>query len=294
VDENTHLLYVASRNNNVIYQYDPILGWVLRTISTGSQPFGVGVNSVTHKVYVANFAGNSLTVINGNSGLVVRTISFAPYGEPTYVAVNPVTNRIYVPLHDGGRLAVIDGASDSLLTTIEVGAGAFGIAADPTLNRIYVSCRDAQLVRVIDGATNSILWDQTAYPGGTPYTLGIDPGLGRLYVSFAADLSDPTQPRQVLVYRIPSTGPSLLTAVNVGIGGPDGGGGIAANPVTRHVFVTNSWEDSVSVFDGVTLMPITTIPVGDNPMGVAVDPGLNYAFVGNRGSNTVTGIPDIY
>ena len=295
VDERSHLLYVASRDNSTLYQYDPVMAWVLRAIPTGSQPFGVGVNSTTHKVYVANFGSASLTVINGTTGLVMRTISFAPYGEPTYVAVNPVTNRVYVPLHASGRLAVIDGASDTLLTTLDLGAGgAFGVAVDPIWNRVYVSCRDAQVVRVIDGAANAILWGQTAYPGGIPYALGIDPGLGRLYVSFAADPADPTQPRQVLVYRIPTTGPSLLSTVHAGQGGPDGGGGIAANPDTHHVFVTNSLEDSVTVFDGVTLMVITTVPVGDDPMGVAVDPGLSYAFAGNRGSDSVTGMPDVY
>ena len=178
--------------------------------------------------------------------------------------------------------------------TFDIGGGAFGVAVDPTLNRVYVSCRDAQFIRTVDGATNAILWDQTAYPGGTPYALGIDPALGRLYASFAGDPVDPMQPRQVLVYRIPATGPSLLTAVNVGRGGSNGGGGIAVNTATHHVFVTNSQEDSVSVFDGVTNMLIATVPVGDDPMGVGVDPDLSYAFVGNRGSNTITNIPDVY
>jgi DNA-binding beta-propeller fold protein YncE len=49
-----------------------------------------------------------------------------------------------------------------------------------------------------------------------------------------------------------------------------------------------------SVFDGVTLMLLDTVPVGNDPQVVAVDPGLSYAFVGNRRSNSVTGIPDGY
>jgi YVTN family beta-propeller protein len=115
--------------------------------------------------------------------------------------------------------------------------------------------------------------------------------LGRLYVSFSPGGHDP---RQVLVYRIPITGPSWLGSVLVGHGGPDGGGGIAANPYTHHVFVSNSLEDSVSVFDGVTLMNLATVPVGDDPQVVAVDPGLSYFFIGNRGSNSLTGLPDGY
>jgi YVTN family beta-propeller protein len=290
----THRLYVASRDTDVVYEVDPgVIGpaQVVRSIPVGHEPFGVAVNTTTNKIYVANYRSDTLSVINGSTGTVIKTISFAPFGEPTYVAVNRTTNRIYVPLHKGGRLAVISGYTDSLITTVEVGGGAFGVAIDPIFNRIYVSCRDAQVVRVLDGAANGILWDQTIYPAGMPYALGLDADLGRLYVSFAPELDDP---RQVLVYRIPEEGPSLLTAVIVGHGGPDGGGGIGVNPLTHHVFVSNSQEDSVSVFDGVTDMLLDTVPVEDDPMDVAVDPGWSYAWVGNRASNSVTGIPDAY
>ena len=58
--------------------------------------------------------------------------------------------------------------------------------------------------------------------------------------------------------------------------------------------VTNAAADTVSVFDGGSLLLLDTVPTGDDPMGVAVDPGLNYAFVGNRASNSLTSIPDTY
>jgi len=90
-----------------------------------------------------------------------------------------------------------------------------------------------------------------------PYALGINTGLRRLYVSFAPEPDDP-DPRQVLVYRSRRE-PSLLTAVLVGHGGTDGGGGIAVNAVTNHVFVSNSAEDSVTVFDGTTNMLLATV-----------------------------------
>ena len=293
VNLQTHRIYVASRDTHVVYEVNAAVApaQVIRSIAVGHEPFGVAVNSQTNKVYVANFVSGSLSVINGATGTVLKTLSFAPYGEPTFVAINETTNRIYVPLHQGGRVAVINGLTDSLITTVETGAGAFGVAVDPTLNRVYVSCRDARIVRVLNGATNTLLWGQTIWPGGTPYALGIDPGLGQLYVSFSPE---PDDPRQVLVYRIPAGGPSLLTAVLVGHGGADGGGGIAANPATHHVFVTNSQDDTVSVFDGVTNMLLDTVHVGDDPMGIAADPGWSYIWVGNRDSNTVSGLPDGY
>jgi DNA-binding beta-propeller fold protein YncE len=37
---------------------------------------------------------------------------------------------------------------------------------------------------------------------------------------------------------------------------------------------------------------LATVHVGQSPMGVAVDPGLSYVFIGNRTSNDVTVMPD--
>ena len=82
-----------------------------------------------------NFLSNNLSVISSTeTGTVMRTIAFpATYGEPAYVAVNEDTNRIYVALHKGGRLAVIRGDTDTLVTTIAVGAGAWGVAMESNL-----------------------------------------------------------------------------------------------------------------------------------------------------------------
>jgi YVTN family beta-propeller protein len=296
INLSTHHLYVASRDTDMVYEVDPITNpaTVVRSIPVGHEPFGVAVNSTTGKVYVANFLGNSLSVISRVTGTVIKTIPFPSlYGEPTYVAINEDTNRIYVPLHKGGRLAVIRGDTDTLVTTIAVGAGAWGVAVDPVYNRVFVSCRDDKPQRVwtIDGATNAVMWDQLIYPGGTPYALAVDAVIGRLYVSFAPEADNP---RQVLVYRLPDTEPSLLTTVLVGNGGADGGGGVVANPTTHHVFVTNSAEDSVTVFDGFTNMVLDWVTVGHDPQCVAVDPGSSLVWVGNRGSNSVSGIPDGY
>lgn len=294
VNRTTHELWVASRENDVVYRVNALTGSVISSVPVGDEPFGVAVNNVTKKVYVANYRGNSITVINAVTGATIKTISFAdPHGEPTYVEVNESTNRIYVPLHKSGKLAVINGVTDSLAALVDGGAGAFGVAVDPLLNRIYVSCRDSRWIQVIDGATNTVLWGQRADLSGIPFALGIDPALNRLYVAYALD-SDLENPNRVQVYRIPDTGPSLLASVLVQQGGADGGGGMAVNPATHHVFVTNSQENSVTVFDGASLMILGTVAVGQDPQSVAVDPGLSYAFVGNRVSDTVTGIPDNY
>lgn len=291
VNENTHRLYVADRTANAVHIIDLVLGVREAIVPVGRQPFGVAVNAATRKAYVANFLDGTLSVIDEASETVVKTIAFAPYGEPIHVAVNPVTNRVYVALHRGGRLAVINGADDTLLTTVDVGTGAFGVAVDLLLNQVYVSCRDSRLIRVVDGASNAVLGGMTIFPGGEPYALEIDPGLRRLYVSFAPEGDNP---RQLLAYSLWATGPVMDGSTQVGNGGPEGGCGVAVNRATHHVFVTNSQDDNVSVVQGATMMLLGTVPVGDDPAGVAVDPGLMQAFVGNRGSRNIVALPDGY
>jgi YVTN family beta-propeller protein len=64
--------------------------------------------------------------------------------------------------------------------------------------------------------------------------------------------------------------------------------GVAVNPVTKNVYVTNEFSNTVSVINGVTERVADTITVGSFPYGVAVNPFNDRIYVTNRGSNTVT------
>ena len=103
---------MASKTTNRLVKIDGATNTVLGSYVTGSEPFGVAVNQNTRKVFVANYAGNSLSIFNGDTGALLATINFAPlgYGQPSFVAIDETLNRAYVTLHAGGRLAVIDGA----------------------------------------------------------------------------------------------------------------------------------------------------------------------------------------
>jgi YVTN family beta-propeller protein len=52
--------------------------------------------------------------------------------------------------------------------------------------------------------------------------------------------------------------------------------------------VTNDVSQTVSVISGRTKTVTATIPVGDNPSGVAVDPKTSTIYVANALSDTVS------
>ena len=253
----------------------------------------MAVNRVTNKVYVANYASNTVTIFNGASGGLLATINFTPlgYGQPSFVAVDETLNRAYVTLHSGGRVAVIDGASNALVTTMEAQGGTFGVAVHPGLQRAYVSNRDTDSVNVFDTSTNTRLWPQTFTPVGMPYALAVDATRSRLYVLYALHGNFPDR---VAVYSLAPSGASRIGTVLVEDGGVQGGTGIAVNPTTGHVFVANSARNTVTVIDGPTMSVLATVSVGLDPGMIGVNPATNKVYVSNRGDNTVQVINDTF
>jgi YVTN family beta-propeller protein len=53
--------------------------------------------------------------------------------------------------------------------------------------------------------------------------------------------------------------------------------GVAVDPGTHTVYVTNISDNTVSVIDGSTRTVTAAVPVGKHPRGVAVDPGTHTA-----------------
>ena len=66
---------------------------VTTTVTAGTGPASVAVNTVTNKVYVANVTSSNVTVIDGATN---TTTTVAAGTQPVSVAVNPVTNKVYV------------------------------------------------------------------------------------------------------------------------------------------------------------------------------------------------------
>ncbi len=75
-----------------------------------------------------------------------------------------------------------------------------------------------------------------------------------------------------------------LTAISVGIL-PNG---IAVNPSTNTVYVSNQNSNSVSVINGATNTVTSTVSVGTSPRGIAVNPSTNTVYVANQGNGRVS------
>jgi len=299
---------------------------VIANISViGADSTTLGVNPITDRVYVGDFASGTVSVIDTDSHAIVATIpglKVNPNDGPNDIGANPTTNRIYVgrTVHAGGIINVIDGATNTATAISGVGAHPVSLAVNQTTNRVYVANQLSNTVSVVDGATNTIMATISGF--SVPVGVGINPTTNRIYVGGNSTGSvyvidgatntvvatigvapdpfriavDPVSNRIFVTQRSGNSvtvidGSSNAVIASIGVGTTPIG--IDVNPTTSRVYVANIDSDNVSVIDGSTNTVVATVGVGDSPLGVGVNSATGRIYVGNGASGTVSVIEDL-
>jgi DNA-binding beta-propeller fold protein YncE len=260
---------------------------VTATVAVGHAPEAMAINTVTNRIYVANYVGGTVTIIDGATD-ATTTVSV---GTPVAVAVNEATNKIYIatgsPVRPGSNgITVIDGATNST-TTITDPDMKFprALAVNPVTNKIYVANFIGSHVTVVDGATNSTttITDPNA-SGLAIYAIAVNEVTNKIYaLNNNIDRAGSTDAGSITVIdgatnsTTTITDPNAITPVAV-----------AVNPVTNKIYVANRGRypganhGNVTVIDGATNSTTTvTDPSVLAPQAVAVNPATNKIYVAN-------------
>jgi YVTN family beta-propeller protein len=127
VDGQRGIVYVTEIGKDTLVAYHEDSGQQ-ETAPTGSMPSAVAVDEVTNRIYVANYVGDSVTVLDGAT---LRPISTVPAGHhPQAIAVDSKRHRIFVANTHSNNITVIDGASNHVLATLPGGTNPYAIAID--------------------------------------------------------------------------------------------------------------------------------------------------------------------
>ncbi|KLU66048.1 N-acetylmuramoyl-L-alanine amidase LytC precursor [Desulfosporosinus acididurans] len=240
-------------------------------VPVGNYPCSVAVNTVTNKIYVANYESNSIMVIDGTTNTIDKAISVG--NTPCSVAVNTVTNKIYVANPGSNSITVIDGATNTTGTAISLGNSPSAVAVNTVTNKIYVASGLSNSITVIDGVTNTI---------GTSISLGDSP----------SSVSVNTVTNKIYVANLGSNSITVIdgatNTIGIAISLGDSPSSVAVNPATNKIYVANVTSNSITVIDGATNTIGGTISVGTLPIAVATDSVTNKIFVTNIASNNVT------
>jgi len=296
----------------------------IATVPVGDSPVAIGLNPFSPRVYVANYYGNSVSVIDGVSDTVTSTVPTGDWSIPIAVVANPlaVPARAYVAEFWSNQITVIDEASNAATATMASNGvhagGPRALALDPSGSspKLFVADYGAANVTVFDAVTYQQL---AAVPvGAQPRALGIFVSLPRTRVYVAnrgsasvtiIDGQNNTVVNTVGVGAAPkaiavddSTGYAYITceesnevwvvddsdAVTATIGVGRRPVGVAVDSTNGRLFVGNYDNGTVSVIRTADFSHEATLAVGTQPWGIAFDEGDGKAFVTNYGSSTVS------
>ncbi|WP_185921697.1 YncE family protein [Streptomyces sp. WAC06614] len=252
-------------------------------VPVGDAPVDVALTPDGSRAFVVNNASNNVSVID----TATHTVTGGPVAvgnSPTAVAVSPDGARVYVTNSGSDSVTVIGNtATPTVLTTITVGDAPQDVALGPDGRRAYVTDSGSDDVTVIDNTATPPVVTGTPLPVGRgPYGIIATTtplATTKLYVTNSA------------AGTVTVLDTALGTVETVPVGGQPRGLAQATIPFGNRVYVANFGTDNVSVLQTNGANPpfvLATLPVGDQPQGVAVTPDSSRVHVTGTTSGTLS------
>ncbi|MDP9281363.1 MAG: YncE family protein [Chloroflexota bacterium] len=262
-------------------------GSLATTYAVGAQPWGMAVDPMDGRMYVANSYPDAtgktyVSVIDRATGNVSRVLT--PKSS-ALVAVDPSLRRLYVTQEDRALL-VIDLDDHSVVATVP-GVAFLGLAVDADAHRVYATTLST--MSIIDGSTNTVVRTIPAPSSAVWKTLALDVATDRVYVldvrdnANSLDIFDSGDLSSVGNVPLPNTAWS----------------GLAVDSARQLVFVTgyNASDPSrpgyLNVIDATARSVAATVALyGSFPVGVAHAAGAHRLYITNSATNNVSVLDD--
>jgi YVTN family beta-propeller protein len=136
--ESTQKIWAVSRPSGIVFSIDTTTDTIVDQISL---PFGSGPASiylVGNKLYVSDFDGNSLHIIDLTTNTIIKTITGLGGAGGGIAQVAYYENRLFVPLWSGMGVAVINTITDNLLGIFPLSGQPRAAAYVPIFDKVYV------------------------------------------------------------------------------------------------------------------------------------------------------------
>lgn len=105
----------------------------------------------TVRIYVANSAGNNITIIDPGSNKVAGEIKVS--NNPHGIVPSPDKSRFYVSSETENVLDVVDRSTSKVLRRVPIGKRPNNVAITPDGRRVYVCIREESWVDIVDTAS---------------------------------------------------------------------------------------------------------------------------------------------
>lgn len=234
---------------------------VIGNISTpaGSGPVGVAFSPNGQRACLANYGGNSITLVDVTTDEIITTVP--GFNLPQNAAFSLDGSTLYVANSGGPNVMIVDMVTYTIIDSIAVGGFPIGMDLSPDGSTLYVAGSGA--VSVISTATNT---EVASVPvGASPEDLQITPDGSTVYVS------DWNENHVKVISTATNT---LITTIPMGAGP----GRMAIHPNGTEVYVAHSAEEFVLVLSTSTNAITDTIPAS-YALGACLTPDGSQLYV---------------
>jgi YVTN family beta-propeller protein len=236
-------------------------------------------NNLIEYAYIANYNANTVSVINTTLNTVVATI---PVGtNPHGVAVSPNNQFVYVANHGSNTVSVIDAATNTILTTIPVSPNPFKLAFSPTGAFLYVSNEGGGgWVSVIETVSHAVV-ESFNIAGARGIAAYLDDS--HVYI-----VNDGWNGTISMLNRDANLIQSIWLGAPSGDNDAIGPYDLVSHPNRNLIYVSAYLENAVYIVDATTNLPIGSIPMGIQPLGLSLNANGSRLYVTNYQSNNVS------
>jgi YVTN family beta-propeller protein len=180
VDLKRQRLFIAELGNDSVGVVDLANRSVVRTIPGLSEPQGVGYESSTDTLFVANARDGSVKLFNGEDYGAKGQIELG--SDADNIRIDAAAKRVIVGYGEGA-LAFLDAAARSKIQNAPLKAHPESFQLEPNTDRIFVNLPSARAVTVVDGKSGKQLTNWPMSKGGN-YAMAIDRDRSQLVVAF--------------------------------------------------------------------------------------------------------------
>ena len=269
--------YVVGIGTNEVFEFRVQTDGVLTPLATanfavGSNPTGVAPHTSGDFLYISDFSGSDVTLLDVNQGNGNLSV--------------PVSNSVVVPINP-----------PNVFTT---GAGPIAVAMSPTAPFLYtanLSDGNVSGFTVDPGAggltplgpfalTPPVVPPALPAPSPHPSAMAISPKGDFLFVANATEGT-------VAVLAIAGDGTLTLQGAPVSMGAGSAPNAVAVEHTGRFLYVADTANNDVLAFSIGTNGALTAIAgspfaAGVQPKGLAIDPQGTFLYAANFGSNNIS------
>jgi YVTN family beta-propeller protein len=317
------LIYVTNEDSNNVSVINRQSGDVVATIMVGRKPRGIATSLIRERprVYVANAGSNSVSVIDPTENKVEFEMPIRFGSEPEGIAVvgvSPEKELIFVANYGSDTVSVIDSTIYQEVQKINVGNGPIAIAVDPPVERlsdmlflsfqdsdalrryreqffnVYVANKNSKDVSILKMEKSGSRLDKTITVNvdWSPVALTVDEQRAKVYIANYGTENLSVIDMLQITYGNTAGAVSAITNVGTSVIGvlpdPDLDRLYLLNDATNEIMIIRPFSEAYGTSRATIAPVVSSVPVGNSPRSMIMDPEKRKIYVVNRGSDTVS------